>query len=76
MDYRKWPQLGADLIDHLEKAFPEKSPQKGETLENLMFRGGQRDVVSTLRAVFTQQNETVLNVLEDESVGRSSGDDR
>lgn len=76
MDYRTWPPLGADLIDHLEKAFPEKSPRQGETLENLMFRGGQRDVVSTLRAVFNQQNETVLNVLEDESVVRSSGDDR
>lgn len=63
MDPTNWPPIPADLLDHLEKLVPERSPMPGESMEELQRRGGQRDLVRVLRAVFTQQNETVLNVL-------------
>jgi len=35
-----------DLIELLNKVYPEKSPRIQEKLEDLYFRAGQRDVVN------------------------------
>lgn len=60
MDARTHPPISKALLDHLEQAYPEKSPRLNETEAQLMYRGGQTHVVRTLRAVFEEQNKTVL----------------
>nr|WP_197064282.1 hypothetical protein [Methylobacterium sp. ZNC0032] len=47
-------------MDHLERAYPEKSPSPSEDLAKLYHRGGQTSVVRALRAVFEEQNKSVL----------------
>lgn len=37
------------LLAELEDYFPEESPGRTESLEDLMWRGGQRNVVNWIR---------------------------
>lgn len=60
MEVSTFPAIPQALLERLEKSFPERSPSGDETLEQLMFRGGQTHVVRLLRAIFEDQNETVL----------------
>lgn len=60
MDARTHPPIPQALLEHLERAYPEKSPRPQETEAQLMYRGGQTHVVRTLRAVFEEQNKSVL----------------
>ncbi len=60
MDPRHHPPIPKDLLEHLEKAYPERSPTVDETEAKLRFRGGQTSVVRALRAVFEEQNKAVL----------------
>lgn len=60
MDTREIPAVPEELITALDRYFPEQSPNKGESIEKLMWRGGERNVVRTLRAWFEMQNGTVL----------------
>ena len=39
-----------DVVLHLNEVFPESLPSPGDTLEQLMFRAGQRSVYFYLRA--------------------------
>ena len=60
MDARNHPPIPKALLDHLERAYPEKSPSPTEDLAKLYHRGGQTSVVRALRAVFEEQNKSVL----------------
>lgn len=42
------PALSTDLIDMLDKLFPERSAERGNTLPDLMYEAGQRSVVRML----------------------------
>ena len=42
-DY-EYPHTTDDLLEILKETFPPTSPQKDETMSELMFRGGQRSV--------------------------------
>jgi hypothetical protein len=43
-------ELSTDsLLAELESTFPEESPNRTESLEDLMWRGGQRNVVNWIR---------------------------
>jgi hypothetical protein len=35
----------AGLVKELDRVFPDRAPERGETIEDLMFRAGQRSVV-------------------------------
>jgi len=37
------------LIDELDETFPEESPSRTESIEELMWRGGQRNVVNWIK---------------------------
>lgn len=39
-----------DLLEELNNAFPEASPEYHETIEKLMWRGGQRSVVRWIQS--------------------------
>jgi len=54
------PYTGSQLVDKLNKVFPEKSAELGMSIEELMFKGGQRSVVNWLVELQNreqQQNE-------------------
>lgn len=55
------PLIEQPLLETLNKLFPEKSPVVGESMEQLMFRGGQRSVVRFLEEAFKRQNENIIN---------------
>jgi hypothetical protein len=51
------PTLSVDLIDMLDSKFPERSPELGETKDDLMYRAGQRSVVRMLKAMLKEAEE-------------------
>jgi hypothetical protein len=61
------PQFSEDLIEQLDKLYPERSPRKGETLADIMFDAGQRSVVRALKErLRQQQNDDLMNKLKGE----------
>lgn len=60
MDARNHPPIPKALLEYLERAYPERSPTADEPEAKLRFRGGQTSVVRALRAVFEEQNKSVL----------------
>lgn len=61
MDPQAVPAVPADLLAYLEKAFPERSAERNDTIDTLKWRGGERSVVRLLRRVFEEQNNTVTS---------------
>ena len=50
MDLQEVQGLPTDsLIDELDETFPEESPSRTESIEDLMWRGGQRNVVNWIK---------------------------
>ncbi len=56
MDVTGFPLIPQDLIDALDKRYPEVCAEPGQPVDQLMFYGGKRDLVRWLRLVFDQQN--------------------
>lgn len=54
------PPIPADLLAHLDKTFPERTPELDWTLDRIRHEGGQRAVVRHLRRVFEDQNRNIL----------------
>jgi hypothetical protein len=51
-------ELSTDsLLAELEDTFPEESPGRAESLEDLMWRGGQRSVVNWIKERINDGNE-------------------
>lgn len=60
MDTQVFPYVSAELIRALEERFPQRSPQKHESHEDLVWRGGQCSVVDFLRAEHDDQHRDQL----------------
>ena len=58
MDTSSFPLVPLDLLEALEKRYPEASAEVGQTMDELMFYGGKRDLVRWLRAAFLDQSNT------------------
>ncbi len=56
MTTERFPYVSRELIEELERRFPERSPIKGETMEALLWRGGECSVVRFLREKFKSQS--------------------
>jgi hypothetical protein len=54
------PNLSKDLVEELDRLFPEKSATLDFDTKELYFKGGQRSVVRYLKEQFDRQNETIL----------------
>ncbi len=52
----KLPLIPLDLLEALERRYPERSYEPGDTLEDLMFAGGKRDLVRWLRTRYDRQS--------------------
>ena len=55
-----FPYTSEELLNELDKRFPEKSPTLDETYETLMWRGGQRSVIQFLRQQYEDQSQRQL----------------
>lgn len=60
MDPGSHPPVPRDLLEYLERQYPERSPLPTEKKAAMHHRGGKTALVRQLRAVFEEQNKTVL----------------
>ena len=76
-----FPNITSELIEFLERLYPAKNPAPSQTLADIQFNAGQRDVVLMLTALRKDQ-ETGLteglrsHVLLQSAVGGSAAEDR
>lgn len=56
----KFPYVSKELLEHLEKAFPDRMPETEDGLESIRFKQGQVSVVRHLRYQFNNQTKKVL----------------
>ena len=57
----KLPPISKDLLEALDKLFPESSPNLNWSEKECFWFGGQRNVIRFLHEQFKRQNETILN---------------
>jgi hypothetical protein len=58
MDTFDFPEVPANLLEALDRRFPERTPELSEGIDIIRYRSGQRSVVHMLRAIYEEQNET------------------
>ena len=51
-------RIPLDLLQELEKAFPQKCPEPNQKIEEIFHYAGQAGVVRYLRHCYEQQQET------------------
>lgn len=54
-------RIPQDLLEELEERFPERTPTLHQSIDEIRFQSGQRDVIRFLRDQFNRQNEAVIN---------------
>jgi len=54
------PRITVELLAHLNALFPERCPSPEETLPNIFYESGKRQVVNYLIRIFEEQNDNVL----------------
>jgi hypothetical protein len=52
------PIFSREQVEHLKRVFPQRSPQLGESYDQLRWRGGQCSVIEHIEALYKAQNET------------------
>lgn len=60
MDNNKFPNISKELLEELEKRFPDRMPQTPVELEDYLYLQGQLTVVRLLRHQFNLQNQNIL----------------
>lgn len=56
------PHHSYDLIDALDTEFPARCASKGQTMEDIWFEAGRREVVLMLLRLRAEETENILNV--------------
>lgn len=56
----KLPVVEANLLDYVERMFPNQAPSLSDDEKTVWFKAGAASVASHLRAVHEQQNENIL----------------
>lgn len=60
MDNFKCPIVPKNLLDLLEKRFPDRMPDHSTTFESYLLKQGELTVVRFLRHQFNLQNQNIL----------------
>lgn len=55
-DQPEFPPIPQDLLEFLERRYPERCWQPGDDLDGVKFYGGKVDLVRLLRLEFTRQH--------------------
>ena len=53
--------ISKELIEELERRFPQKCPKVNDRIEEIFHYAGQAGIVAYLRESYEEQNRTVLN---------------
>lgn len=61
----KLPVIEKPLIEFLERMYPDVSPEISMSEREIFFRRGAVDVTRTLRRIYDEQNENILEVDND-----------
>lgn len=56
----KIPLIDKNLIDYLERMYPDVSPELSMSEREIFFRRGAVDVARTLHRIYSEQNEDIL----------------
>jgi hypothetical protein len=60
---KRIPPVSRDLIEYLEKAFPERSPSINDSGRKIWMDAGKVDVIRHIRALYEKQERTVISTL-------------
>lgn len=60
MENLKFPPVPKELIEELERRFPDRAPNCNDEYSRIMFLAGEVSVVRFLRHQFNLQTETIL----------------
>lgn len=60
MDNLKFPLISKELLEVLEKRFPDRAPDQHDSVDAIRFQSGQVSVVRLLQHHFTLQNQNIL----------------
>lgn len=60
MDNNKFPVVSKELLEELEKRFPDRLPDNPTTQDQYLLRQGRVEVVRFLRHQFNLQNQNIL----------------
>ena len=53
--------ISKELIEELERRFPQKCPKVNDKIEEIFHYAGQAGIIANLRESYEEQNKTVLN---------------
>ena len=57
---KRFPVVSKELIEELERRFPDRSPELATSIDEIRFKSGQVSVVKLLRTMFDVQNRNIL----------------
>ena len=60
MDNFKFPLIPKELLEVLEKRFPDVAPELNDSIDTVRHKSGQVSVIRLLRHQFTLQNKSIL----------------
>ena len=60
MDNLKFPNIPKELLEVLEKWYPDRSPELTDSVDSIRHQAGQVSVVRLLRHQFNLQNQNIL----------------
>lgn len=60
MDNLKFPLVSKELLEELEKRFPDRLPDAPTTIDQYLVRQGRAEVIRLLRHQFNLQNQNIL----------------
>lgn len=60
MDNFKFPTVTKELLEELEKRFPDRMPNDPTSHEKYLYLQGQLTVIRLMRHQFTLQNKSIL----------------
>jgi hypothetical protein len=56
------PHLSYDLIDKLDKEFPERCARAGMSIEDIWREAGRREVINALLRIRDEEAENILSM--------------
>lgn len=60
MKNTRFPTISKELLEELEKRFPDLMPDAADSLDLIRFKQGQVSVIRFLRTTFDNQNRNIL----------------
>ena len=57
---QKFPKVPKELLEELEKCFPDICPEVDLSIEAIRVKQGQVSVIRFLRAIFNKQTQNIL----------------